>query len=188
MIAMNNLCLKYVSVAFYYVGRSLTTIFNVLLTFLILGETTSKKCLACCGVIIFGFYLGVDQENLAGTNQNCCYTKLINPFVIILGSLSIVGTIFGVLGSLSLSLFSILTKRVLPKVNGEIWTLSYANNVYASILFIPLMLINREFHELKNYKDLVSAHFWVIILVGGVCGFAIGFLTSLQIKVRSHSS
>ena len=29
MITFNNMCLKYVGVAFYYVGRSLTTVFNV---------------------------------------------------------------------------------------------------------------------------------------------------------------
>jgi hypothetical protein len=29
MISFNNLCLNYVGVAFYYVGRSLTTVFNV---------------------------------------------------------------------------------------------------------------------------------------------------------------
>lgn len=66
MIATNNLCLKYVSVAFYYIGRSLTTIFNVSLTYLILGEKTSKKSLFFCALIVCGFYLGVDQENLAG--------------------------------------------------------------------------------------------------------------------------
>ena len=32
MIAFNNLCLKYVGVAFYNVGRSLTTVFNVVST------------------------------------------------------------------------------------------------------------------------------------------------------------
>lgn len=67
MIATNNLCLKYVSVAFYYIGRSLTTIFNVTFTYLILREKTSKICLFFCGLIVFGFYLGVDQESLAGT-------------------------------------------------------------------------------------------------------------------------
>lgn len=66
MIVANNLCLKYVSVAFYYIGRSLTTIFNVVFTYLILNDTTSKKCLLCCFFIVFGFLLGVDQENLAG--------------------------------------------------------------------------------------------------------------------------
>lgn len=70
MISTNNLCLKYASVAYYYIGRSLTTIFNVIFTFLILGETTSKRCIACCAVIIGGFWLGVDQENLAGNCDN----------------------------------------------------------------------------------------------------------------------
>uniref|UniRef100_A0A914R856 Uncharacterized protein n=1 Tax=Parascaris equorum TaxID=6256 RepID=A0A914R856_PAREQ len=31
MITTNNLCLKYVGVSFYYVGRSLTTVFNVVI-------------------------------------------------------------------------------------------------------------------------------------------------------------
>ncbi|EFA10140.1 GDP-fucose transporter 1-like Protein [Tribolium castaneum] len=166
MIAMNNLCLKYVSVAFYYIGRSLTTIFNVAFTFVILGERTSKQCLFFCGVIIFGFYLGVDQESLSG-------------------SLSISGTIFGVLASLSLSLYSIFTKKVLTKVDNQVWALSYYNNIYATILFIPLMLFNNEFFVLADYSGLSQTYFWFIMTVGGVCGFAIGFFTSLQIKYTS---
>lgn len=41
MISTNNYCLKYVDVTFYYVGRSLTTVFNVVLTYLILGNYSS---------------------------------------------------------------------------------------------------------------------------------------------------
>lgn len=66
MITTNNLCLKYASVAYYYIGRSLTTIFNVAFTYLILGEKTSLKCLLCCTFIVFGFWLGVDQEHISG--------------------------------------------------------------------------------------------------------------------------
>lgn len=42
MIATNNLCLKYVGVAFYYVGRSLTTVFNVAFTYILLGENLTE--------------------------------------------------------------------------------------------------------------------------------------------------
>lgn len=66
MITFNNLCLKYVGVSFYYVGRSLTTVFNVICSYLILGHTTAPKALLCCGLIIFGFFLGVDQEDVTG--------------------------------------------------------------------------------------------------------------------------
>lgn len=166
MIVANNLCLKYVSVAFYYIGRSLTTIFNVVFTYLILNDTTSKKCLLCCFFIVFGFLLGVDQENLAG-------------------SLSVTGTIFGIVGSLSLSLYSIFTKKVLPKVNQEVWLLSYYNNIYASIILYFIILFNGEISEVLKYDKLLQPMFWIIMTVGGVCGFSIGFLTSLQIKVTS---
>jgi len=166
MIATNNLCLKYVSVAFYYIGRSLTTIFNVILTFLILREKTSLRCVMCCALIIIGFWLGVDQEHFAG-------------------SLSIPGTIFGILGSLSLSLFSILTKKVLPKVDGQIWVLQYANNVYASILFVPIMFVSGELPIVLAYPRWGDLFFWTILIGGGICGFLIGFFTSLQIKYTS---
>ncbi|XP_018334219.1 GDP-fucose transporter 1 [Agrilus planipennis] len=166
MIAMNNLCLKYVSVTFYYIGRSLTTIFNVAFTYLILGEKTSGKCLFFCAVIILGFYLGVDQESLAG-------------------SLSISGTIYGVLASLSLSLYSIFTKRALPSLKQEVWLLSYYNNVYSSFLFVLLMLTNGELSNVLEYKRLYDYTFWFIMIMGGICGFSVGFFTSLQIKYTS---
>ncbi|CAH0397359.1 unnamed protein product [Chilo suppressalis] len=166
MIATNNLCLKYVGVPFYYVGRSLTTVFNVFLSWLLLRQTTSLKCIMCCGFIIFGFYLGVDQESL-------------------LGSFSLLGTIYGVIGSLMLSLYSIYTKKVLPSVNQEVWLLSFYNNAYSIILFLPLILMNGELNVLWNYRNFDSTYFWFQMIIGGLCGFAIGFFTSLQIKVTS---
>ncbi|CAF4094719.1 unnamed protein product [Adineta steineri] len=68
MIIFNNLTLKYLTVSFYMVGRSLTTVANVGFTYLMLGEKTSYKALGCCGLIIAGFFLGIDQENALGKN------------------------------------------------------------------------------------------------------------------------
>ena len=96
MITFNNLCLKNVGVSFYYVGRSLTTVFNVAFTFLILRQTTSAKAVATCGVIIFGFWLGVDQEGASGT-------------------LSVSGIVFGMLASALVSLNAIFTKKVIKQ-------------------------------------------------------------------------
>ncbi|XP_029045887.1 GDP-fucose transporter 1 [Osmia bicornis bicornis] len=166
MIATNNLCLKYVGIAFYYVGRSLTTVFNVIFTYLILGQRTSIKCIACCIFIVTGFWLGVDQEHIAG-------------------SLSVLGTIFGILGSLTLSLYSIHMKQVLPALNQNIWLLSYYNNAYSVIIFLPLMVANGEHITVYNYDKIGSLFFWSAMIVGGICGFAIGYVTALQIKVTS---
>lgn len=66
MVASNNICLQFVGVAFYYISRSLTTVFNVVLGKALLGQHTSSQCVACCLFIIVGFWLGVDQESIHG--------------------------------------------------------------------------------------------------------------------------
>ncbi|CAG4988075.1 unnamed protein product [Parnassius apollo] len=78
MIATNNMCLKYVGVAFYYIGRSLTTVFNVVFSWMLLRQTTSCRCVLCCACIIFGFYLGVDQENLLGMETAASTTWFVS--------------------------------------------------------------------------------------------------------------
>lgn len=166
MISTNNLCLKYVGVAFYYVGRSLTTVFNVFFSFLLLNQKTSGRCIICCVVIIAGFWLGVDQESLTE-------------------SFSLIGTIYGVVGSLALSLYSIYTKKTLVYVRQEVWLLSYYNNVYSVVIFFPLLLLTGEIPTVLNYKYLGELWFWLALGVSGVCGFAIGYVTALQIKVTS---
>uniref|UniRef100_K9IJV7 Putative gdp-fucose transporter n=1 Tax=Desmodus rotundus TaxID=9430 RepID=K9IJV7_DESRO len=166
MITFNNLCLKYVGVAFYNVGRSLTTVFNVLLSYLLLKHTTSFYALLTCGIIIGGFWLGVDQEGAEGT-------------------LSWTGTLFGVLASLCVSLNAIYTKKVLPVVDNSIWRLTFYNNVIACILFLPLLLLLGELRTLRLFVQLDSAHFWGMMTLGGLFGFAIGYVTGLQIKFTS---
>uniref|UniRef100_A0A8C6U3K5 Solute carrier family 35 member C1 n=1 Tax=Neogobius melanostomus TaxID=47308 RepID=A0A8C6U3K5_9GOBI len=153
MITFNNLCLKYVGVAFYTVGRSLSTVFNVLLSYVILKQSTSVPSLLSCGVILGGFWLGIDQEGMAG-------------------SLSWTGVVYGVLASACVSLNAIYTKKVMPAVDGNIWKLSYYNNVNACVLFVPLMIVFGEFHRVASFSRLVF-------------GFAIGYVTGLQIKYTS---
>ena len=58
MITFNNLCLQNMGVAFYFVGRSLTTVFNVIFTYLKFGRKTSFPAILCCLGIVLGFALG----------------------------------------------------------------------------------------------------------------------------------
>ncbi|XP_040574075.1 GDP-fucose transporter 1 [Lepeophtheirus salmonis] len=166
MITFNNLCLKNVGVSFYYIGRSLTTVFNVLFTYFLLGEKTSVRAVGCCCLIIFGFLLGVNQESEGD-------------------SFSLSGTVFGVLASLFVCLNSIYTKKILPEVDGSIWSLQMYNNLNAIVLFVPLMLIFGEFDVISSYTYLYSLSFWGMMSVGGILGLAIGYVTGLQIKITS---
>lgn len=166
MIIFNNLCLKYVNVSFYYIGRSLTTVFNVILTYLVLNETTSWETCFCCLIIVFGFWLGIDQEHFIGT-------------------FSLLGTVYGILGSFSVAWYAIKVKQVLPRINSTIWLLSYYNNIYSCIIFLPLILIFGEVPVIYNYKQITSFYFWTLLFASGLCGLSIGYATTLQIKVTS---
>lgn len=188
MVATNNLCLRYVPVSFYYIGRSLTTVFNVIFSYALLRQTSSFQCIICCAMIVAGFWLGVDQESVAGMYDiiNAFQNLLSIWFVtIFLDSFSLIGTIFGVLGSISLSLYSIYMKKTLPIFHDKVLVLNYFLNVYATILFIPLMIFNGEISRVISYEHLFAPWFLLALLVGGVCGFSIGYVTGLQIKVTS---
>jgi len=142
MIAFNNLCLKNVGVSFYNVGRSLTTVCNVILSYLFLGQSTSLKALLTCGVIICGFFLGVDQEDNSG-------------------DLSMLGVFFGISASICVALNSIYVKKVLPLVESNEWKLTLYNNFNATLLFIPVMVILGEVGEVSTFPKLLDLGFLV---------------------------
>lgn len=166
MIAFNNLCLQEVGVAFYTIARSLVTIFSIVFTFLILGKKTSMLAILCCSIILGGFFLGVNQEGD-------------------MGSFSMTGTVYGVIASACVALNSIYTKKILPKVEDNIWKLTYYNNVNACMIFIPLMLLNGEVQVLRDFQFLFAAKFWVPMTVAGFFGFTMGYVVGLQIQVTS---
>ncbi|CAF3447882.1 unnamed protein product [Rotaria socialis] len=166
MIIFNNLTLKYLTVSFYMVGRSLTTVANVVFTYIMLGDRTSYRALICCGLIIAGFFLGMDQENTLGT-------------------LSIFGALCGVASSIFVALNAIYTTRCLPCVDKNIWRLCLYNNFNACILFLPLMLVFGEIPVVFNYSKLFNIPFWIAMTAAGFLGFSMGYVTGYQIKITS---
>jgi len=166
MIAFNNMCLQEVGIAFYTIARSLVTIFSIVFTFLILGKKTSAAAVLCCTIIIAGFCLGVDQEGD-------------------LGSLSVKGTVYGVVASAMVALNAIYIKKVLPVHNDNIWCLTYYNNINALAIFVPLIVLNGEVAELATFPYLPSSKFWGAMLVSGFFGFIMGFVAGLQVKHTS---
>eukprot|EP00045_Choanoeca_perplexa_P015119 m.183039 g.183039 ORF g.183039 m.183039 type:complete len:334 (+) comp16891_c0_seq9:33-1034(+) len=166
MIAFNNLTLKFVGVAFYNVGRSLTTIFNVALSYFMLQQTTSLRAIAMCGVIVAGFFLGVDSEKSEA-------------------DLSFTGIMCGIMASACVALNSIFIKKVLPLVDNDMWKLTAYNNFNAMFLFMPVMLFMGELPLIADSSDIYSSSYWMLMTLAGLFGIAIGLVSMLQITVTS---
>ena len=163
MITFNNLCLQYVEVSFYNVARSLSIVFNVIFTYLVLGDKTSTKVCAVLGIVIIGFIVGIDGE--------------VN--------FSMIGTMCGVLSSVFVSMNSIMTKKISKDVEIDNNGILYYNNFNASLLFLPLILIFEWRIILNSTGHLVSAFFWFSMTITGAMGFCIGLVTVLQVTATS---
>jgi len=101
-----------------------------------------------------------------------------------LGSLSVIGTIYGVIASACVALNAIYMKKVLPLLNGDIWATAYYNNVNACIIFFPFIMVI-ESTTLFKFPALFSLSFWGPMVVAGTMGFFMGYVVGLQIKVTS---
>lgn len=164
MITFNNLCLKLVEVSFYNVARSLTIVFNVVLSNVLLGSNTSGKTMLCLSLVILGFFMGSKGEM----------------------NFSMQGTIAGICSSLFVSLNSIYTKKILPVVENDHWRLTFYNNVNASAMFIPLIVVFEHQAIAAAFgAQFFSSLFWGAMIVAGFFGFSIGIVTVLQIKATS---
>lgn len=111
--------------------------------------------------------------------------KCVETVMCLSGSLSVIGVVFGVCASLCVALYSIYTKKVLPCVDDNVWKLTYYNNVNACVLFLPLMLLAGDIGTVVGFQNIGSVTFWMVMMASGVFGFAIGYVTGLQIQVTS---
>lgn len=64
--------------------------------------------------------------------------------------------------------------------------LSYYNNVLAIVLFVPLIVLMGEVPAVIRIISENSLDFWGLMVVGGLFGFAIGYVTGLQIQVGGN--
>jgi GDP-fucose transporter C1 len=156
MIGFNNKCLEYVSVSAYQIVRSLTIVFNIILTYFVLGNRTSCLAMVGCAGVIAGFFFGVEGE--------------IN--------LSVRGAVYGVSSSLFVALYSIAVKRVMELLDNNEYLLIEYNTPVAIVALAPVVWWAGEFEGLGGR----SLRFWGLQTVAGVVGFVINIAIFLNIK------
>lgn len=138
-----------------------------MLSYAILGQSTSIRAIIFCAVIVCGFLLGLKEENQS-----------------IAGTISFLGVFSGVMASLCVALFAIFTKKVLKMVGENIWHLQYYNNMNACV-FLTLAVLLSERDALAAFQHWTNLYFWFMLVLAGLFGIAIGYVTSLQIQVTS---
>ena len=99
-------------------------------------------------------------------------------------SISWLGVMSGVLASLCVALFAIITKRTLSAVGDNIWRLQFYNNLNA-VLILSVVVLLKEVPDLMKFEHWTSLYFWALLVIAGMFGIAIGYVTSLQIQVTS---
>jgi GDP-fucose transporter C1 len=157
MIGFNNKCLEYVSVSSYQIVRSLTIAFNIVFTYVVLGETTSLRAILACSGVVVGFFLGVEGE--------------IN--------LSLRGGIYGICSSVFVALYSIVVKKVMDLLDKNEYLLIEYNTPIAIILFAPFVWASGEFEVVTGHRSL---KFWALQTLAGFVGFLINIAIYLNIK------
>lgn len=155
------------------------------LSYVILKQTTSWRALLCCAAIICGFLLGLKEEDqslkkedhpLPGNDDQSLADQS--------ASISWLGVMSGVMASLCVALFAIITKRTLSVVGDNIWRLQFYNNLNA-VVILSIVVLLKEVPDLKSFQHWTSPYFWGLLVLAGLFGIAIGYVTSLQIQVTS---
>lgn len=163
MVVFNNLCLKYVEVSFYQTARSLTIVFSVALTWVVLHVRTSAMASACCGIVMLGFAVGSFGE--------------IN--------FSLVGWGFGIVSSLFVALYGIYVKRALILLNNDSDLLLVYNTILSIFFLVPLIVVSGEVQAMLASPVLRSLSTWIELTIAGVFGLLINIATYLQIQHTS---
>jgi len=160
MMVFNNLCLYYVEVSFYQVARSLTVLFNVLLSYQMYGVPTSMQANRACGVVFIGFIIGCIGEQ----------------------HLSIEGVVFGIVSSVFVALYSIHVKNFIPVVDGNHWKLMMYTTLISLIFLIPIILALGEYPVIANSPVIYQFDFWMVMTALGLLSFLINVAIFLQIR------
>lgn len=180
-LILNTLCLTQVDAIIYQIARSLVLPFTVMLTPLLLGERVTMSVLIACSIICAGFLmasLGECMVEGAGGNMS------LSPF----------GIMLGVASSLTTAVQSFIIKMMLGRpdsamggyLNGA-FTLVYANNLYSSLLLLPIVLVE-TIPATRGLSDFPFKNILVGGLVSGIMGLLINLASFLQIHVTSPMS
>ena len=98
---------------------------------------------------------------------------------------TIKGVAFGVLSSFFVAMNAITVKKKYPLVDNNHWKITLYNNLNASFVFIPIIILAGEPRVIVTSANARTLYFWILMTIGGALGILISFATAAQIKYTS---
>jgi GDP-fucose transporter C1 len=167
MICFNNLCLAYVQISFYQVARSLTVMWTMIFTYIVLGKTVSRMSIIACTLVFVGFAIGSYGES-----------KTIQDF-------NWWGIIFGVMSSAFVALYGIYVKKALDFVGNNQWRLLIYNTFMAIIILFPFVILSGEVFADEFWAKLFTSNVFWSLFLSGLMGYLINIAIFMQIRYTS---
>eukprot|EP01053_Blabericola_migrator_P000974 Blabericola_migrator_1__973@NODE_1243_length_5009_cov_73_028329_g840_i0_p1_GENE_NODE_1243_length_5009_cov_73_028329_g840_i0NODE_1243_length_5009_cov_73_028329_g840_i0_p1_ORF_typecomplete_len434_score43_85TPT/PF03151_16/1_2e58UAA/PF08449_11/6_8e16EamA/PF00892_20/0_00014EamA/PF00892_20/1e07PUNUT/PF16913_5/4_1e10Nuc_sug_transp/PF04142_15/1_6e02Nuc_sug_transp/PF04142_15/1_6e08Nuc_sug_transp/PF04142_15/0_066SLC35F/PF06027_12/2_1e03SLC35F/PF06027_12/2_3e08CRTlike/PF08627_10/2_4e05CRTlike/PF08627_10/6e len=166
-VGLANICLQKTLISTYQVARSLTLLFVIILSYMLLKEKQTALVLVACGMMVVGFIIGsLDPETL-----------------------SLGGLIAGGLSSFFQSLYNVLIAKTMPAVHGDNQLLLFYNVALSSFFFIPMTLIAEDlsvwptaFGRVEGTSMFVV---WGGMALSGLLGTMLNMTQYLVVKVTS---
>ena len=86
----------------------------------------------------------------------------------------------GVLSSFFAALNGVYIKKSIQIVDNNLWKLNYLTNMWATIIFLPLIFFFGEHNRILEFEAFYKYQFWGAMFVSGTLSFLIGYVTSQQ--------
>ena len=165
-LIFNNLMLKYISVAFYQLARSLTLIFVILFSNMVLQEKISWKISVSCLLIVLGFYIGVDEELFSQ-------------------GLHFLGVVYGVAASLTAALCGVFYKRVQVRENPSSLQMTFNNQLISFITLSPLLYSTSQLSDFLDSPLAGNSTVALLLLLSGLASILMGWISARLISLTS---
>ncbi|GFS26050.1 GDP-fucose transporter 1 [Elysia marginata] len=165
-LIFNNLMLKYISVAFYQLARSLTLIFVILFSGIVLGEKISWRVICSCFLIVFGFYIGVDEEIFAQ-------------------GLHVLGVIYGIAASLTAALCGVFYKRVQIRENPTSLQMTFNNQFISFVALSPLLYSTSQLTDFLQSPLAGNPTVTLLLMLSGFASVLMGWVSARLISLTS---
>ena len=157
---LNNKCMESLPLTSYQISRSLTILFNVLFTFVFLHKKTTLKEFLCCLGVTTGFIIGIEGDI----------------------DFNLKGLIYGISSSLSLSLYSVFSRKSIDILNGNQFVLIEYIIPFSIIILSFFVALNQGFNVFFENHNF---NFWLSQIIGGIFGTLINIASFACIKYTS---